>query len=180
MPRHCARVFLWLSLLVGIVPTAFAASYTYTPIDVPGSLHTQAYGINDDGEIVGSYQSDAPGGHGFLLAQGVFTPIDGPVGTVTIQAQGINKFGDIVGVYNAGAPYGFLLANGVFTTIAVPGNTNTYAYGINKDGDIVGLYQDVTSGKFQGFVRSDGVFTPFDIPPGGSGSGIVNFLGIND
>jgi uncharacterized membrane protein len=41
---------------------------TFTTIDVPGasgSFGTQAYGINNSGQIVGSFQ-DATGVHGFL------------------------------------------------------------------------------------------------------------------
>jgi hypothetical protein len=37
----------------------------YTTLDVPGSTFTWANGINDSGQIVGSYE-DAGGTHGFL------------------------------------------------------------------------------------------------------------------
>jgi hypothetical protein len=52
MRRHRVRVLLSMSLLIGVVPMPSAASYTLTPIDVPGSLATIAHGINDDGQIV--------------------------------------------------------------------------------------------------------------------------------
>ena len=50
---------------------------SFTPIEVPGaSFLTEAFGINDAGQIVGRYQ-DATGVHGFLDSGGSFTPIDG-------------------------------------------------------------------------------------------------------
>ena len=45
----------------------------YTTIDVPGSIWTYARGINDAGQIVGSY-FDARGTHGFLATSVVAEP----------------------------------------------------------------------------------------------------------
>jgi len=44
-----------------------AASFTFTPIDVPGASFTEAFGITPSGQIVGRYL-DSTGGttHGFL------------------------------------------------------------------------------------------------------------------
>ena len=44
---------------------AQAASFTFTPIDVPGAIYTEAYGINPRGQIVGPY-FDSTREHGFL------------------------------------------------------------------------------------------------------------------
>lgn len=45
------------------------------------------------------------------------------------------------GVYygSSGSGHGFLLSNGAFTTIDVPGATFTLAFGIDLLGDILGL-----------------------------------------
>ncbi len=65
-------------------------------------------------------------------------------------AEGINPAGAIVGAYTdaAGNQYGFLLRNGQYTTVAVPGKLAgvtgtlpTSANGINPAGDIVGSYR---------------------------------------
>src|SRR5262252_6369492 len=60
----------------GGVETAFADSiYSFTTIDVPGAFDNGAYGINDSGQIVGSFD-DATGTHGFFLdVDGSFTTI---------------------------------------------------------------------------------------------------------
>jgi len=60
--------------------------------------------------------------------------------------------------------HGYLLKNGTFTTIDVPGATFTFAGGNNPEGNIVGEYND-TSGVGHSFLLSKGVFTSFD-PPG--------------
>jgi hypothetical protein len=55
-------------------------TYTYTTLDDPSATNgTKAQGINDAGQIVGSY--DAPsglftGGHGFLEVSGVYSTLD--------------------------------------------------------------------------------------------------------
>ena len=68
------------------------AGFTYTTLDVPGSVTTAALGINDTGRIVGYYE--AGGTHGFLLSGGVYTTLNVPDATVTV-ASGINDAGQI-------------------------------------------------------------------------------------
>ena len=54
--------------------------YTYTTFDDPlasGGDGTHAAGINDTGQIVGTYD-DASGVHGFLLSGGSYTTLDAP------------------------------------------------------------------------------------------------------
>src|SRR5260370_20998621 len=73
-----------------------------------------------------------------------FTAIDFP-GAVSTRAFGINDKGRVVGRYqdSGGNVHGFLLKNGAFTAIDVPGATGfTVARGINNSGDIVGNYVD--------------------------------------
>ena len=64
--RHLLLALLTLGFLLGVLPAAQAASYTFTPIDVPfpGAFDTGAYGINAHGQIVG-YYSDSTGGQAF-------------------------------------------------------------------------------------------------------------------
>jgi uncharacterized membrane protein len=124
-----------------------AQAYTYTTIDYPSATTTAtiAWGINARGDVVGEY-FDAGGRHGFLLRNGVSTPIDFP-GALT-SARGINAGGDIVGVYrrpneppvNA---HGFLLTrHGDFVNVDFPGHTNTIPQRILSDGTILGCRHD--------------------------------------
>ena len=173
--REC---FLAGVLVVGVLAatTSPALASTLIPIDVPGGTETQAYGINDRGQIVGNYVA---GGafHGFLLANGIFTAIDVPGATTGTQAREINNRGQIVGVYFTGAgrpvSHGFLLEKGIFTTIDVPGARDTRALGINDRGQIVG---DYVAGASLGFLLDQGIFTTIDVP----GARVTEAFGINN
>src|SRR5262245_2109304 len=95
-----------LGLFVGVTGRAMAQpSYSFTTLDVPGTSpnYAELNGINDSGQIVGSY-----GGHGFLLDQGSYTTIDVPGAQATF-ATGINDSGQIVGWYldAGGGQHGF-------------------------------------------------------------------------
>jgi uncharacterized membrane protein len=121
----------------------------FTTIHVPGALETRPFKINRRGKILGSYVGTEGRQHLFLLSKGDFTTIDfpGAYETPTDGGQaGLNPQGDIVSFYCDAAPcksaniHGFLLREGEFTTIDVPGHLDTGAMGINSRGDIVGFY----------------------------------------
>ncbi len=113
LPSNRRQIFLallmTLGLLLGERHVAQAASFTFTPINVPGASFTRANGITPSGQIVGSYVDSTGALHGFLYAGGVFTPIDVPGASFT-QAFGITPSGQIVGDYldSTGTPHGFL------------------------------------------------------------------------
>jgi probable HAF family extracellular repeat protein len=70
-------------------------------------------------------------------------------------ATGINASGQIVGYYLDvfNVVHGFLLDNGSYTMLDVPGSTGTWAYGINDSGQIVGYYYDASEGQ-HGFLAT--------------------------
>src|SRR5260221_3487100 len=75
--------------------------YTYATFDDPLNTSgdgTLASGINDTGQIVGTY-ADASGVHGFLLSGGSYTTLHAPLAPQYTIAPGINGAGQIVGVY---------------------------------------------------------------------------------
>lgn len=153
-----ALVSLAVILTIPLVfshPAASAVEYTFTPIDLPDAYFTSAFGINNHGDIVGTYWDTKGIPHGFLYANGDFTTIDFP-GAIGTVANGINNVGDIVGVYvdAAGILYGFLYVGGNFTAIDVDGASVTWPFGINNCGDIVGAYQDATGSH--GFLATQG------------------------
>lgn len=164
-----------------------AASYTFTPIDVPGAIgYTAAFGINARGQIVGAY-FNGTGVHGFLDDAGEVTTLDVPfVGAFNTAALGINARGQIVGNYydSNGLSHGFLYDVGVFTPIDVPssdpppspftGALGTAALDMNARGQIVGNFLDST-GAQHGFLYDAGRFTSLDDP-----APIPAFYGINE
>jgi hypothetical protein len=62
-------VFLWDAGL-----STAMASFTFTPYDVPDSLDTWINGINNVGQIVGSFVDATSVGHGFLRRRVIVTP----------------------------------------------------------------------------------------------------------
>jgi probable HAF family extracellular repeat protein len=126
-------------------------TYLNYPNAIPGG--TNAYGINDNGEVVGTFV-DAVGNHGFTYYNGIFTPFDAPnAAPGATQAYGVNNSGEVAGTFQDahGVSHGFLDNGGNFITLNCPfsqssftapsGSGSTYAYGINAAGAIVGAYQ---------------------------------------
>jgi uncharacterized membrane protein len=129
-----------LGLFLGMAgPGKGQPTYAFTALDVPGaySLYSAcAAGINDSGQIVGSYD-DIDSSQGFLLDNSGSTSLHLPGDT---YATGINASGQIVGWYFDGTTgHGFLLDQGSYNTLDVPGAGygyyfGTQAYGINDSG----------------------------------------------
>ena len=114
--------------------------YTYTTLEDPLAPDiTEAYGINDNGQIVG-YSFDASY-HGFLYSNGAYTTLNDPsAGSSGTFAVGINDTGQIVGSYfDANSRnHGFLYSGGSYTTFDDPLDVyGTVPYGINNNGQIV-------------------------------------------
>ncbi len=79
---------------------------------VPGAAMTQAFGINDRGEVVGTYTVGTGNNavtHGFTWWDGRFTTVNYPQASST-ALNGVNDEGDVVGFYTdaAGNTDGFV------------------------------------------------------------------------
>jgi hypothetical protein len=65
----CLLVLAFTGL--GTAQNAHATGGTFTTVDDPkGTVGTQAYAINPQGDIVGTYYDGAGKAHGFLLSHG--------------------------------------------------------------------------------------------------------------
>ena len=84
------------------------SSTPYTTVDYPlAKFNTELWGINDTGQIVGTYD----GVNSFLYSGGTFTTLVDPLAAGFTEALGINNMGQIVGSYEDGSGgfHGFLL-----------------------------------------------------------------------
>jgi probable HAF family extracellular repeat protein len=81
-----------------LLPRELLPQIEINSIDVPGALQTQAYKINDRGQIVGLFIDAGGAQHGFLWEDGVFITIDVP-GALATAALDIDNHGRIVGQY---------------------------------------------------------------------------------
>jgi uncharacterized membrane protein len=160
-------------LLVGTGAHA-ASTETFVPttIHYPGATSTSARGINNRGDIVGTFfcaaactnpdsgEVSSAGTHGFLLRDGSYMRIDPPVaGRTATTARGVGAQGTIVGHYTARdeqtgllVQHGFTYQDGVYTfPIDVPAEhfknpdsplRHTLPVRISPAGDIVGCIHE--------------------------------------
>jgi len=143
-----------------------AGSYNFTAVGIQGASSVSPSGVNNLGDIVGTYWDVSGVTHGFLLHSGSITTLDYP-GAIYTEAFGINSAGDIVGHYGIGTGYeAFLYRTGTFSTITVPGagTAVTQAYGINDQGDIVGFFSYPNDSIAHGFLFHEGGFSTLDLP----------------
>jgi hypothetical protein len=122
---------------------------SFTTLDFPGAPATNAFGIDDAGDVVGSYVDTAGVEHGFLLRSGSYSRLDAPKALSRTVATGINANGDISGYYldRTGALHGFLRRGLNYSTIDGPdGPGLTRVLGINARDDLVGTYSPPQEG----------------------------------
>ena len=154
----------WLYVLAAATPAEFG-----TPILVDETLDQLDFDQIQQGDIVGIHVDTPgqPGGgvHGYLLRQGVFTPVDYP-GHLNTITQRITNSGQIVGCYHdtdtMGTMHGMILSDGKFSEQSTPASMN---YGALPDGSVtIGQYTDMMTGVTRSFISSAGAFASFDYP----------------
>ena len=132
-----------------------------------------AQGINNNGLVVGFYDTDGVHDHGFLYntVNSTFTLLSDPnvANLEFTQFLGINDHGEAVGYYqtNDGSQHGFLynIATQTYSFLddphaATSGISITQITGINDSGEITGFYADAGSGLNRGFVATASVPEP--------------------
>lgn len=157
-------------MALGFGAAADERPLVFTTIDFPDAVATTAFGINAQGEVVGSYLDSSNKTHGFVRIGELFRSVDFP-GAAFTQARGISPEGEIVGSYRLpGEPtvnfHGYLLTRGgEFRRVDFPGHTSTIAQRIGPDGTILGCYHDTDQmGTMHGIAVRDDEFTEFDMP----------------
>lgn len=206
LPAKLLPVGLGMTLAgLGLAASAQAqTSYNYssfygeTSIDVaiPGATDTAVYGLNDAGQIAGSYfvpgTFDKDGNpitldttHGFFGTAAAQTTVDGPAAQAStdLPSAEINKInnsgayaGDFeaVGLTGTESLMGFLGAGG---SAAATGLSNSQALGVNNPGDSVGLVGSGDGTFNRSYVQSrTGTVSVFDV----AGFGTSQANGIND
>jgi hypothetical protein len=127
--------------LMSVAPAALAA--TFTTIDFPGAITTDATGINSSGEIVGFYTDGAGTTHGFRRSAGAFAAIDYP-GAISTFAIAVNSRGDVAGFFLdvSGQWHGFVVSDGSYFVQDYPGaTTGTFTLGISANATLVGEFK---------------------------------------
>jgi hypothetical protein len=164
-------------MLYSAVPAGAAPTiYTYKLIDVPGSGLTQAFGVNNAGDVVGTYgdgEAAARGNapiHGFLYSHGAFCTVDVPGEPGTIP-QAIADNGTIAGfsgLYDQTccahtALHGFVFDHSGFTTVDQAGYGVNFVTDLTDRGDVIGFSSD-GNGRPHAYRIRDGVQTVLTAP----------------
>lgn len=172
-PREGDHGFILNGAHLSLLDDAGSPSGQYTTIDYPGSLGTRLQGINDKGDVVGTYLGT--GGsldwHAFKWSRGTATRIFSTEPSTYSKGYGINNNGQIVGyVVGDQGPTAFGVSpQGSYTLLAPPNATFSGAYGVNDAGDIVG------NAGTHGFLLHNGVFNLFDAPSPRQPTGTVAY-----
>jgi hypothetical protein len=132
---------------------------TYSEIKDPeskGGLGDSAYGINDQGEIIGRYSPNIYSYEGFSDIGGDYEEIGGPFASAFTTITGINNQGDIVGDSTSarGFDHGFEDVAGQYQSVSDPQGYDTDPSAINDNGVIVGTYR--TSNNSNGVIADHG------------------------
>jgi len=191
-----SQVMVWTVLRPGIALT-IEEPQTYGIVDLGtlGGDLSEAYGINNAGQVVGWSTRADGAGHGFLYSGGAMTDLGTLIGGSASYATGINDMGQVVGYggINAYGPQfreftqGFIWTNGSMQPLGAlycPCSFNerygtSAAYGINSAGQAVGDSRTVRGEVFRhAFLWQSGAMQ--DIGGGPGGTSISYAYGIND
>ena len=178
-----ARVVVARAKPVGDVPLTYVGTFQegLEELKVPDSVSTEGWNINQDGSIVGHYNSADGRTHGFIARpaapgddEPVVTPTDFNYTFESINVPGVDflavaassDFGDYAGYTRSSEDekeVAFTLIDGVFTTYDFPGSQNTYFYALGNDGSAAGHYED-SEGLYHGVVLENGELRQYDFP----------------
>ena len=168
---------------VGDVPRTYAGNPVgLQELQVPGSVSTEGWNVNEDNSIVGHYDSADGRRHGFIARPKAGTPqarpgivppalnytfesIDVP-GVDFLAVTASSDFEDFAGNMRSAdseKDIGFTLINGVFNTYDFPGSQGTYFYALGNDGTAAGHYQD-SDGLYHGVILENGELRRYDFP----------------
>jgi len=124
-----------------------APRYTITDLGSLGGSASQAFGINDKGQVVGTSNINPLTSHAFLWDNGTMTNL-GDLGGQGSFARDINDAGQVAGTSSiAGYGRAFLWQNGVgMQNLGTLGGISSQGWGINAAGLVVGISYIVLGG----------------------------------
>lgn len=163
-------VALWLSPCALAVP-----SYVIYDLGTLGAPSSEAFSINDSGQVTGSSNhADGPDRHAFIYSGGPLIDL-GTLGGTSSIGFGINNLGQVTGTstinrFDADA---FLYSGGILTNIGTPLG-NSIAYSINDAGQVAGFRSSGGSADYHAFIRTGGIYQ--DLPNLGAGNSFATAI----
>ena len=152
---HAIAIICCIASIIPSMAATVNAAVRYTVRDLgsPG-FSFDARGINDSGQIVGSFllTHDDPYGRAFLYSGGVIQDL-GTLGGMHSSANGINAMGQITGYAECDDGAGaFVYSSGVMQSLGIPASNGS---SINDSGQIAG--SAYFGGAQHAFLYSNGV-----------------------
>ncbi len=148
-------------------------------LEFPGAVSTQGYNINQDGSVVGHYETADGHKYGFIAKPiSGERPVVAPASTTytyeSINSPGVDHlavtassdFEDYAGYTRSPGgekTVGFTLIDGVFTTYNFPGAQETRFYALGNNGQAAGHYKD-SDGNYHGVILENGEMRRYDYP----------------
>ena len=181
-----ARIVVARSKAVDGLPITYVGRFPeeLKEFKFPGSVSTEGYNINQDGSVVGHYETADGRRHGFIarptgdtaaaiedapvppppILHFTFETIDVP-GVDFLALTASSDFEDYAGhtMDADGKTVAFTLIDGVFTTHDFQESQATYFYALGNDGRAAGHYQD-SEGLHHGVILEDGELRQYDFP----------------
>jgi hypothetical protein len=146
--RHWITVCLFAVCIVSFVSSlrseAVTPLYTITDLGPVGNDSNPSYGINNAGDIVGTFlPAGSSSNHPFFRKHGTLTNIDITPGTVgSGSAYTVNASGSAVGYFGSGTQRAFIWSESGGLTYLSPSNLAAQAFGLNDGGHAVGVIED--------------------------------------
>ena len=148
-------------------------------VEFPGAVSTEGYNINQDGSVVGYYNTVDGRRYGFIArpisgdrpvvapARTTYTyeSIDVP-GVDYLEVTASSDFEDYAGYTrspDSEKTVAFTLIDGVFTTYNFPGAQETRFYALGNNGQAAGHYKD-SDGNYHGVILENGELRQYDYP----------------
>ncbi len=181
------RIIVTRAKAVGDRPRSYVGTSQHglSELEFPGSVSTEGWNINQDGSVVGYYDSADGRRHGFIAKPTaetaarfediaylpvpefnyIYESIDVP-GVDFLALGASSDFEDYAGNTRSADGekiVGFTLIDGVFTTYDFPGGQNTYFYALGNNGVAAGHYED-NDGLYHGVILENGELRQYDFP----------------
>ena len=190
-----ARVVVARTKLKDDVPGTLVGTFQegLQPFMVPDSVSTEGWNINQDGSIVGYYDTEDGRRHGFIARLGtevddepIVTPTEFNFTFESINVPGVDflaltassDFEDYAG-YTLSADgekeVAFTLIDGEFKMYDFPDSQKTHFYALGNNGNAAGHYMD-SDGNYHGVVLENGELRQYDFP----GAVQTEIYGISD